>query len=111
MSNYAIMLALSLFSTMPIIFNYSIHMAFGQELDIGAQFIRQENEFLYDDVRIDLKVNGMLEEGNRTANINAGTIGIGGNALLNPVYKYQVTNGTLHFGESTLLYLHATKVQ
>ena len=172
MSNYAIMLALSLFSTMPIIFNYSIHMAFGQELDIGAEFIRQENEFLYDDViydtatfnfttndnricpsnsctyifydgqlspdfingqyavdgrlkvdvngtsesttydvRIDLKVNGMLEEGNRTANINAGTIGIGGNALLNPVYKYQVTNGTLHFGESTLLYLHATRVQ
>jgi hypothetical protein len=172
MSSYAIMLAISLISIMPVIFNYSIYMASGQELEMKAEFIPQTNEFLYDDViydivtfnfttndnricpsnsctyifddgqlspdlingqyavdgklnvdvngtsesttydvRIDLKVNGMLGEGNRTANINAGTIGIGGNALLNPVYKYQVTNGTLHFGESTLLYLHATKVQ
>src|SRR5919108_2511436 len=172
MSNYAIILAVSLISTMPVIFNYSIHMAFGQELEIGAEFVRQENEFLYDDViydmltfnfttndnricpsnictytfedgqlspdlitgeyavdgklnvdvngtsesttydvRIDLEVNKMLEEGNRTANINAGTIGIGGNALFDPIYKYQVTNGTLDFGESTLLYLHATKIQ
>ena len=166
------MLAVSLISIMPVIFNYSIHMAFGQELEMGAEFIRQENEFLYDDVvydmvtfnfttndnricpsntctyifedgqlspdlisgeyavdgnlnidvngtsesttydiRIDLEVNEIIGEGNRTANINAGTIGIGGNALFNPIYKYQVTNGTLHFGESTLLYLHATKVQ
>jgi hypothetical protein len=29
---------------MPVIFNYSIHMAFGQELDMKADFIRQENE-------------------------------------------------------------------
>jgi hypothetical protein len=172
MSNYAIMLAVLLISTMPIIFNYSIHMAFGQELEMKADFIRQENEFLYDDVvydmvifnfttnddricasntctyifedgqlspdlisgeyavygklnvhvngtaesttydvRMDLKVNEMLEEGNRTGHINAGTIGIGGNALVSPIYKYQVTNGTLNFGESTLLYLHATKIQ
>ncbi|HZC50066.1 MAG TPA: hypothetical protein VE244_13520 [Nitrososphaeraceae archaeon] len=170
MSSYAIMLAVLLLFTMPVIFNYSIHMAFGQELEIGAEFRRQENEFLNDDViynmitfnfttndnricpsntctyifedgqlspdlitgeyavdgklnvngtsesttydvRIDLEVNGILEEGNRTANINAGTIGIGGNALFNPIYKYQVINGTLDFGESTLLYLRATKIQ
>jgi hypothetical protein len=170
MSSYAIMLAVSLISTMPVIFNYSIHMAFGQELDMKADFMRQENEFLYDDVvydmvtfnfttndnricpsntctytfddgqlspdlisgeytvdgklnvngtsesttydvRMDLKVNEMHEEGNRTEQINAGTIGIGGNALFSPIYKYQVTNGTLNFGQSTLLYLHATKIQ
>ena len=172
MSSYAIMLAVSLISTMPVIFNYSIHMAFGQELEMKADFIRQENEFLYDDVvydmvtfnfttndnricpsntctyifedgqlspdlitgeyavygklnvhvngtaesttydvSMDLKVNEMLEEGNRTVNINAGTIGIGGNALVSPIYKYQVTNGTLNFGESTLLYLHSTKIK
>ena len=172
MSSYAIMLSVLLLSTMPVIFNYSIHMAFGQELEVRAEFIRQENEFLYDDViynmatsnfttndnricpssictyifedgqlypdivsgeyavdgnlnvvvngtsesttydlRMDLVVNGMLEEGNRTANINAGTIGIGGNALFNPIYEYQVINGTLDFGESTLLYLRATKTQ
>jgi len=172
MSSYAIMLAVSLISTMPVIFNYSIHMAFGQELEMKADFIRQENEFLYDDVvydmvtfnfttndnricpsntctyifedgqlspdlisgeyavdgnlnvdingtsesttydiRIDLEVNEIIGEGNRTANINAGTIGIGGNALFNPIYKYQVTNGTLDFGESTLLYLRATKIK
>jgi hypothetical protein len=63
------------------------------------------------DVRMDLKVNEILGEGNRTGHINAGTIGIGGNALFNPIYKYQVTNGTLNFGQSTLLYLHATKIQ
>ena len=172
MSSYAIMLAVSLISTVLVIFNYSIHTAFGQELEIGAEFIRQENEFLLNDViynmvtfnfttndnricpsnictyifedgqlspdivtgeyavdgelnvdvngtsesttydiRMDLEVNGMLEEGNRTANINAGTIGIGGNALFNPIYEYQVINGTLDFGESTLLYLRATKIQ
>lgn len=172
MSSYAIMLAVSLISTMPIIFDYSIPMAFGQELEMGAEFIRQENEFLYDyviydmvtfnfttndnricpsntctyifvdgqlspdlisgeyavdgnlnvdvnetsesttyDVRIDLEVNEIIGEGNRTANINAGTIGIGGNTLFNPIYKYQVTNGTLDFGESTLLYLRATKIK
>jgi hypothetical protein len=165
------MLAVSLISTMPFIFNYSIHMASGQELEMRADFIRQENEFLYDDViydmvtfnfttndnricrsntctyifedgqlspdlitgeyavdgklnvhvngttestydvRMDLKVNEMLEEGNRTGHINAGTIGIGGNALFDPIYKYQVINGTLDFGESTLLYLHATKIK
>ena len=172
MSSYAVMLALSLISTMPIIFNYSIHMAFGQELEMEADFIRQENEFLYDDVvydmvtfnfttndnricpsntctytfedgqlspdlisgeyavygtlnvdvnrtsepttydvRIDLKINDMLGGGNRTANVSGGTIGIGGNALFDPIYKYQVINGTLDFGESTLLYLRATKTQ
>jgi hypothetical protein len=172
MSSYAIMLAVSLISTMPVIFNYSIHMAFGQELDMKADFIRQENEFLYDDIFYDmvtfnfttndnrlcpsntcsytfddgqlspdlitgeyavdgklnvdvggtsesttydvsiaLEVNEMLEEGNRTANITGGTIGIGGDALYSPIYKYQVTNGTLNFGQSTLLYLHATKIQ
>jgi hypothetical protein len=63
------------------------------------------------DIRIDLEVNEIIGEGNRTANINAGTIGIGGNALFNPIYKYQVTNGTLDFGESTLLYLRATKIK
>jgi hypothetical protein len=172
MSSYAIMLAVSIISTMPIIFNYSIDMAFGQQLEIGAEFIRQENEFLlndviYDmltfnfttndnricpsntctyifvdgqlspdivtgeyavdgklnvhvngtsesttyDVRIDLEVNDMREGENRTANISAGTIGIGGEALFNPIYKYQVINGTLDFGESTLLHLRATKTQ
>ena len=173
MSSYAIMLAVSLISTVLVIFNYSIHTAFGQELEIGAEFIRQENEFLLNDViynmvtfnfttndnricpsnictyifedgqlspdivtgeyavdgelnvdvngtsefttydiRMDLEVNDdMLEGENRTANISAGTIGIGGNALFNPVHKYQVTNGTLDFGESTLLYLRATKIQ
>ena len=172
MSSYAIMLAVSLISTVLVIFNYSIHTAFGQELEMKADFIRQENEFLYDDivydmvtfnfttndtricpsnictyifedgqlspdivtgeyavdgelnvdvngtsesttydVRMDLEVNGIPEEGNRTANINAGTIGIGGNALFNPIYKYQVINGTLDFGESTLLHLRATKIQ
>ena len=161
MSSYAIILAVALISTMPVIFNYSIHMAFGQELEMKADFIRQENEFLYDDtvydmvtfnfttndnricpsntctyifedgqlspdlisgeyvvdgnlnvdvngtsesttydIRIDLEANEIIGEGNRTANINAGTIGIGGNALFNPIYKYQVTNGTLDFGES-----------
>ena len=170
MSSYAIILAVSLISIIPVIFNYSIHMAFGQELEMKADFIRQENEFLYDDVvydmvtfnfttndnricpsntctytfddgqlspdiiageytvdgklnvhvngtadsntydvRMDLKANEMREEGNRTG--HAGTIGIGGNALYSPIYKYQVTNGTLNFGESTLLYLHATKIQ
>jgi hypothetical protein len=172
MSSYAMILAVSLISTMPFIFNYPIHMAFGQELEMGAEFIRQENEFLYDDVvydmvtfnfttndnricpsnpctyifedgqlspdlisgeyavdgnlnvdvngtsesttydiRIDLEVNEIIGEGNRTANINAGTMGIGGNALFNPIYKYQVTNGTLDFRESTLLYLRATKIK
>jgi hypothetical protein len=172
MSSYAIILAAFLLLTMPVIFNYSISTAFGQELEVGAEFIRQENEFLYDDivydmvtfnfttndtricpsnictyifedgqlspdivtgeyavdgelnvdvngtsesttydVRMDLEVNGIPEEGNRTANINAGTIGIGGNALFNPIYKYQVINGTLDFGESTLLHLRATKIQ
>jgi hypothetical protein len=172
MSSYAIVLAVSLISTVLVIFNYSIDMAFGQELEMKADFIRQENEFLYDDivydmvtsnfttndnricpsnmctysfedgqlspdlisgeyavdgnlnvvvngtsefttydVRMDLKVNDMLEEGNRTANISGGTIGIGGNALFDPIYKYQVINGTLDFGESTLLYLRATKIQ
>jgi hypothetical protein len=172
MSSYAIILAVSLISAMLVIFNYSIHMAFAQELEMEADFIRQENEFLYDDmvydmvtfnlttndnhicpsntctyifedgqlspdlisgeytvdgklnvhangtsesttydVRMDLKVNEMPQEGNRTAHINAGTIGIGGNALFSPIYKYQVTNGTLNFGESTILYLHATKIQ
>lgn len=172
MSSYAIMLAISLISTMPVILNYSIHMAFGQELEMKADFISQANEFLYDDVVYDmvtfnfttndnricssntctytfddgqlspdlitgeyavdgklnvhvngtsesttydvsiaLEVNEMLEEGNRTANITGGTIGIGGDALFNPIYKYQVTNGTLNFGQSTLLYLHATKIQ
>jgi hypothetical protein len=172
MSSYAIMLAVSLILPMPVIFNYSIHMAFGQELEMKADFIRQANEFLYDDVvydmvtfnfttndnricpsntcnytfedgqlspdlitgeytvdgklnvhvngtaesttydvRMDLKENEMLEEGNRTEHISAGTIGIGGNALFSPIYKYQVTNGTLNFGESTLLYLYATKIQ
>jgi hypothetical protein len=157
---------------MPVIFNYSIDMAFGQELEMKADFIRQENEFLYDDivydmvtanftandnrmcpsnactytfedgqlspdlisgeyavdgnlnvvvngtsesttydVRMDLKVNDMVGEGNRTANISGGAIGIGGNALFDPLYKYQVINGTLNFGESTLLYLRATKIQ
>jgi hypothetical protein len=147
-------------------------MAFGQELEMKADFIRQENEFLYDDIFYDmvtfnfttndnrlcpsntcsytfedgqlspdlitgeyavdgklnvdvggtsesttydvsiaLEVNEMLEEGNRTANITGGTIGIGGDALYSPIYKYQVTNGTLNFGQSTLLYLHATKIQ
>jgi hypothetical protein len=166
------MLAISLISIMPVIFNYSIYMASGQELEMRAEFIRQENEFLYDDVvydmvtfnfttndkricpsntctyifedgqlspdlisgeyvvdgnlnvdvngtsesttydiRIDLEANEIIGEGNRTANINAGTIGIGGNALFNPIYKYQVTNGTLDFGESTLLYLRATKIK
>ena len=166
------LLAVSLISTMSVIFNYSIHMAFGQELDMKADFMRQKNEFLYDDVvydmvtfnfttndnricpsntctytfddgqlspdiiageytvdgklnvhvngtadsntydvRMDLKANEMREEGNRTEQINAGTIGIGGNALFSPIYKYQVTNGTLNFGQSTLLYLHATKIQ
>jgi hypothetical protein len=173
MSSYAIMLAVSLISTVLVIFNYSIHTAFGQELEIGAEFIRQENEFLLNDViynmvtfnfttndnricpsnictyifedgqlspdivtgeyavdgelnvdvngtsefttydiRMDLEVNDdMLEGENRTANISAGTIGIGGNALFDPIYKYQVINGTLDFGESTLLYLRATKIQ
>jgi hypothetical protein len=172
MSSYAIILAVSLISIMPFIFNYPIHMVFGQELEMVAEFIRQENEFLYDDVvydmvtfnfttndnricpsntcvyifedgqlspdlisgeyavdgnlkvdvngtsesttydiRIDLEVNEIIGEGNRTANINAGTMGIGGNALFNPIYKYQVTNGTLDFGESTLLYLRATKIK
>ena len=172
MSSYAIVLAVSLISTMPVIFNYSIDMAFGQELEMEADFIRQENEFLYDDivydmvtvnfttndnrmcpsntctytfedgqlspdlisgeyavdgnlnvvvngtsesttydVRMDLKVNDMVGEGNRTANISGGAIGIGGNALFDPLYKYQVINGTLDFGESTLLYLRATKIQ
>lgn len=171
MSSHAIILAVFLLLTMPVIFNYSIHTAFGQELEVGAEFIRQENEFLNDDViynmvtfnfttndtricpsnictyifedgqlspdivtgeyavdgelnvdvngtsesttydiRMDLEVNGIPEEGNRTANINAGTIGIGGNALFNPI-KYQVINGTLDFGESTLLHLRATKIQ
>jgi hypothetical protein len=172
MSSYAIVLAVSLISTMPVIFNYSIDMAFGQELEMKADFIRQENEFLYDDivydmvtfnfttndnriclsnactyifvdgqlspdlisgeyavdgnlnvvvnetsepttydVRMDLKVNDMVGGGNRTANISGGTIGLGGNALFDPIYKYQVINGTLDFGESTLLYLRATKIQ
>jgi hypothetical protein len=60
---------------------------------------------------MDLEVDGIPEEGNRTANINAGTIDIGRNALFNPIYKYQVINGTLDFGESTLLHLRATKIQ
>src|ERR671920_796453 len=173
MASYATMLAVSLISTMYIIFNYSIDMAFGQELEIGAEFIRQENEFLLNDViynmvtfnfttndnricpsnictyifedgqlspdivtgeyavdgelnvdvngtsefttydiRMDLEVNDdMLEGENRTANISAGTIGIGGQPLFDPIYKYQVINGTLDFGESTLLYLRATKIQ
>ena len=167
------MLAVLVISTMSVIFNYSIRMAFGQELEMTADFTRRENEFLYDDVvydmvtfnfttndnRIcpsntctytfddgqlypdiitgeytvdgklnvhvngtaaesttydavmDLNINEMLGEGNRTEHINGGTIGIGGNALYSPIYKYQVTNGTLNFGESTLLYLHATKIQ
>ena len=172
MSSYAMILAVSLISTMPFIFNYPIHMAFGQELEMGAEFIRQENEFLYDDVvydmvtfnfttndnricpsnpctyifedgqlspdliagqyavdgnlnvvvngtsesttydvRMDLKVNDVLEGENRTANISGGTIGIGGNALFDPIYKYQVIDGTLDFGESAVLYLRATKIQ
>ena len=172
MSSYAIILAVSLISTMPLIFNYPIHMAFGQELEMEAEFMRQENEFLYDDVvynmvtfnfttndnricpsnpctyifedgqlspdlisgeyavdgnlnvdingtsesttydiRMDLQVNEIIGEANITANINAGTIAIGGNALFNPIYKYQVTNGTLDFGESALLYLRATKIK
>jgi hypothetical protein len=172
MSSYAIMLAISLISIMPVIFNYSIYMASGQELEMRAEFIPQTNEFLYDDViydivtfnfttndnricpsntctyifedgqlspdlitgeyavdgklnvnvnetsesntydvSIDLEVNEMLEEGNRTANITDGTIGIGGSALFNPIYKYQVIDGTLDFGESALLYLRATKIQ
>src|ERR671921_1619973 len=70
------------------------------------------SEFTTYDIRMDLEVNDdVLEEENRTANISAGTIGIGGNALFDPIYKYQVINGTLDFGESTLLYLRATKIQ
>ncbi len=171
MSSYAIMLAVLIISTMSVVFNYSIRVAFGQELEMTADFIRRENEFLYDDVVydmvtfnfttndnlicpsntctytfddgqlypdiitgeytvdgklnvhvngkaestydaiMDLNVNEMLGEGNRTEHINGGTIGIGGNALYSPFYKYQITNGTLNFGESTLLYLHATKIQ
>src|SRR5918912_31513 len=144
MSSYKIMLAVLVISTMSVIFNYSIRMAFGQELEMEAEFIRQENEFLYDDIVYDmvtfnfttndnricpsntctyifedgqlspdlitgqyavdgeLNVDDMLGGGNRTANISGGTIGIGGNALFDPIYKYQVINGTLDFGESTL---------
>lgn len=145
-------------------------LVFGQELKIGAEFVRQENEFLYDDaiynmtssnvtlndnrmcpsnactfifeegtlspdfitgeysvdgklnayanetsepvtydVRIDLEVGEMLDEGNRTININTGTVGIGGNALFNPLYEYRITNGTLNFGNITLVDLYAVK--
>jgi hypothetical protein len=53
----------------------------------------------------------MLKEGNRTTNIVAGNIVLRGNGLFNPIYKYQVINGTLDFGESAVLYLRATKIQ
>ena len=65
MSSYAIMLAVSLISTMPVIFNYSIHMAFGQELEMKADFIRQENEFLYDDIFYDMVTFNFTTNDNR----------------------------------------------
>jgi hypothetical protein len=43
MASYATMLAVSLISTMSIIFNYSIDMAFGQELEIGAEYDKKMN--------------------------------------------------------------------
>src|ERR671918_658705 len=133
MSSYAIMLAVLLLFTMPIIFNFTTNdnricpsntctyifedgqlspdLITGEYAVDGKLNVNGTSESTTYNVRIDLEVNGILEEGNRTANINAGTIGIGGNALFNPIYKYQVINGTLDFGESTLLYLRATKIQ
>jgi hypothetical protein len=51
---------------------------------------------------MDLEISGMLKEGNNTANIIAGNIVIRGNGLFNPIYEYQVINGTFHVGQSTL---------
>jgi hypothetical protein len=51
---------------------------------------------------MDLEINGTLEEGNRTTNINAGNIVIRGNGLFNPIYEYQVINGTFDVGQSAL---------
>ena len=73
MSSYAIILAVSLISTMPVIFNYSIHMAFGQELDMKADFMRQENEFLYDDVVYDMVTFNFTTNDNRICPSNTCT--------------------------------------
>ena len=54
------------------------------------------------EIRMDLEINGMLEEGTRTANIIAGSIVIRGNGLFNPIYEYQIINGTFNVGQSTL---------
>jgi hypothetical protein len=49
-----------------------------------------------------LEISGMLKEGNNTANIIAGNIVIWGNGLFNPIYEYQVINGTFDVEQSTL---------
>jgi hypothetical protein len=51
---------------------------------------------------MDLEINGMLEEGTRTANIIAGSIVIRGNGLFNPIYEYQVINDIFDVGQSIL---------
>jgi hypothetical protein len=73
MSSYAIILAISLMSIIPVIFNYSIHMAFGQELEMKADFIRQENEFLYDDTVYDMVTFNFTTNDNRICPSNTCT--------------------------------------
>jgi hypothetical protein len=52
---------------------------------------------------MDLEISGMLKEGNNTANIIiAGNIVIRGNGLFNPIYEYQLINGTFDVEQSTL---------
>ena len=51
---------------------------------------------------MDLEINAMLEERNRTMNINAGNIVIRGNGLFNSIYEYQVINSTIDVGQSAL---------
>ena len=51
---------------------------------------------------MDSEINGMLEEGNRTANIIAGNIVVRGNGLFNPIYEYQVINDIFDVGQSIL---------
>ncbi len=51
---------------------------------------------------MDLEINVMLEEGNRTMNMNADNIGTEQNGLFTPIYEYQVINDTFDVGQSIL---------
>lgn len=77
---------------------------------LRIHFIADENPKLYD-IRIDLMVNSTSVDNNKTINLLSGNVSIGGNAVFNPYYEYEVKNGTLALYNNTpILNLQANKL-